>query len=207
MNNFGPDEVRSPGYLQRRLDAGAARLARRVGACTYHYRVRDLARPFSTLIGTPFICFDTDASFRMRRPRSWGQTSLYALGDTLHLRVGDLLQQAGRFYFVAEKESLRPLLCTACNRQVTIMGMRGDEGGYVQKCPASISLHGRGGDRHSGMPGSLRAGSYMMHLPLLPDFCLMPYMQLIDETGMRYLVDAVELSQNGTRAVLSVQQV
>ncbi|WP_051537235.1 hypothetical protein [Asaia prunellae] len=125
----------------------------------------------------------------------------------MSLHIGDVLEQEERFHFVSGIETYRPPLCVACNTRVSVFGMRGVTQIHVEHCPASVVLIGKGEDRHSGMPGALRAGSYMLYLPVLPGFYLTPYMQIIDELDFRYIVDAVETSQNGTRAILSLQQV
>jgi len=193
--------------MQERVDAGFARAARRLGTIGRHYRIFDPLKPLATLTGSPFLCFDADAGFQMRKPRMWARPMVYVLSDAPSLRIGDILQQEERFYFVIEIEAFRPPLCVACNRRISIFGMRGVTQRHVEQCPASVVLTGKGEDSRSGMPGALRSGSYMLSLPALPDFCLVPYMQIIDELGMRYTVDTVELSQNGTRAILSLQQV
>ncbi|GBR06263.1 hypothetical protein HW511_00525 [Asaia siamensis] len=193
--------------MQQRVDAGFARAARRLGTIGRHYRVVDPLKPLSTLMGTPFLCFDADAGFQMRKPRMWARPMVYALSDAPSLCIGDILQQEERFYFVAEIEAFRPPLCVACNKCISIFGMRGVTQLHVGQCPASIVLTGKGEDSHSGMPGALRSGSYMLSLPVLPGFYLVPYMQIIDELGLRYTVDSVELSRNGTRAIVSLQQI
>ncbi|WP_336946408.1 hypothetical protein [Asaia sp. HN010] len=193
--------------MQERVDAGFARAARRLGTIGRHYRILDPLKPLAALMGYPYLCFDADAGFQMRKPRMWARPMVYVLSDAPALRIGDILQQGECVYFVVEIEASRPPLCIACNKRISIFGMRGVTQLHVDQCPASVVLTGKGEGSHSGMPGAMRAGSYRLSLPALPDFCLVPYMQIIDELGMRYTVDSVELSQNGTRAILSLQQV
>lgn len=192
--------------IQGRVDFSFANVARRLGRKARHYRLVDPLSPLSTPCGMSCLCVDVDHGFRQRRPRRWAQAMVYGISDA-SLSTGDLFELDGCFYFVAETEPLRPALLVVCNRFVSVTGMRGAGGVYVERCPASLRLTGKGDDRRSGMPGALRSGSYMLHLPMLPGFCLMPYMQVTDEIGARYLVDAVESSLCGFRAVLSMQQV
>lgn len=189
------------------VQSGFAKVARRLGRKARRYRILDPLSPLATLCDVPYLCVDADHGFGMRRPRKWAQAMVYGISDAVRLETGDLLEMNDRFYFVAATEPFRPALLVSCNRRVSVTAMRGTEGLFVDRCPASLRLTGKGEDRHSGMPGALRAASYMLHLPLLPQFCLMPYMQVIDEIGARYVIDAVELSQEGIRAILSMQQV
>ncbi|GBQ94581.1 hypothetical protein ACFFGF_06935 [Asaia lannensis] len=192
--------------IQEKVDFSFAKVARKLGRKARHYRLVDPLSPLSMPCGMSCLCVDLDHGFRLRRPRGWAQAMAYGISDAA-LRTGDLFEQDDCFYFVAQTEPLRPALLVCCNRLVSVTGMRGAEGLYVARCPASLRLTGKGDDRRSGMPGAVRSGSYMLHLPLLPGFCLMPYMQVTDEIGARYLIDAVERSECGFRAVLSMQQV
>jgi len=193
--------------LQERVSSGFAQVARRIGRMGRQYRVTDPLTPLGHAVGAPYLCLDVDAGFRMRKPKGWGQVMTLGLSDARDLAIGDYIALDERFYFVAEMEPCRPALFVACNREISVMGMRGAEKLLADRCPASLWMTGKGEDRHSGMPGAMRSGSYMLHLPVMPGFCLKPYMQVMDEKGARYLVDTVELSQNGTRALLSMQQV
>lgn len=193
--------------FQQPVETGFAKAARRLGSRADHYRILDPLLPLGNKIGTTHICFDAEAGFQMHRPRMWGNPMAYALCDARGLCIGDLFRQGKVFHFVSAMEACRPPLCVACSAQISVSGMRGAPRLLVDGCPASLVLAGKGEDRHSGMPGAVRAGSYMMHMPVLPGFCLMPYMQVTDDHAFRYLVESVELSAHGIRALLSLQQV
>lgn len=193
--------------IQKRVHFGFARAARRLGTIGRHYRVIDLRSPLNNPLGRPYLCFDQNSGFQMIKPRMWARPMVYLLCDVPCLSIGDFLQIGDRFYFVVEIESYRPPLCVACNSAIAISGMRGAPHRYVENCPASITLTGKGEDQRSGMPGSVPAGSYLLHLPVLPGFSLMSYMHVTDASGASYVVESVEISQNGTRAILSVQQI
>ncbi|GBQ09744.1 hypothetical protein [Swaminathania salitolerans] len=194
-------------YAEERVVSGFARVARRLGAIGDHFRVADPLDILGNRIGQPSLCFDIDPAFRLRRTRMWGRPTLYLASDAQDVRIGDIFGLDGRFFFVTERESYRPFLCIACTHRVSLHGMQGREETRVSRCPVSLVMSGRGEEWRSGMPGSTRPGSYLMHMPLLPGVCLTPYMRMEDERGMRYLIDAVEMSQNGIRAVASMQQI
>lgn len=192
--------------LQERVKDGFSRAARRLGAPSQHYRVLDPCRPLENRIGSPFLCLDAESGFRLRRPRVWGQPVVYSLTDADDLRIGDIFAQDNQYYFVSDMEPYRPPLCIACNSVISVSALRGKEGYLVRDCPVSLLLEGRSEMVQSGMPGALRPGYFRLLMPVLPQFCLMPYMTVRDGVNAVFTVIAAELSGNGIRARVAMQQ-
>ncbi|EHH67011.1 hypothetical protein [Gluconobacter morbifer] len=196
------------GLIASRIARGYAKAASVLGCVGAQYRPASGIDPMKTVYAQPTLAFDSDPEFSLSRQRNWGVVADYVLtdrrDDTL---VGDILVCDGKTYFVTAVDVLRPPLCVACSRVVTVSGVTGTQETVVSGAPAAIVLKARGEASGSGVPGAARPGQFLLYLPLLPGVVLQPYMTVTTDLGTTYTVNAVEMSDYGIRYTMSMQQV
>ncbi|GLP90811.1 hypothetical protein [Gluconobacter frateurii] len=194
--------------IASRICKGHAKAAGILGQTGVQYRPVNPLEPMQAVYAHPMLAFDTDDSFSFSRVPGWGKVMEYVLtdrrDDTL---VGDILTCAGKTFFVAAVEDLRPPLCVACSRVVQVSGVTGTEGNVIEDCPAAIVLRSKGEGSGSGVPGSVRPGQFIMYLPRLPGVMLQPYMTVTTDLDVTYTVNTAEMSDWGLRCTMSLQQI
>ncbi|GAC87899.1 hypothetical protein [Gluconobacter thailandicus] len=194
--------------IASRICKGHAKAAGILGQTGVQYRPDNPLEPMQDVYAHPTLAFDADVSFSFSRVPGWGKVMEYVLtdrrDDTL---VGDILTCAGKTFFVAVVEDLRPPLCVACSRVVQVSGVIGTEGNVVEDCPAAIVLRSKGEGSGSGVPGSVKPGQFVMYLPLLSGVMLQPYMTVTTDLDVTYTVNTAEISDWGLRCTMSLQQI
>ena len=181
--------------------------------------------------------FNDDPAFSFKRPIMWDKPLCFGMFDTTDVFSGDLIvtPDEGTF-FITRFEMFRPIEAVLCNAVVDISGTPGsgaldDDGNAVTgscdlggaqsdygssstgssvlaaKWPAWIGRPGRGSGAQSGVSGSLPAASFLMRLPLIPNFMPQPYMTVATKAGLRYVISGVSASQYGYECLMNVEQV
>lgn len=220
--------------IQKKVAAGYAKAALRLGAMVSQYRPASLTEPLAAAIATPMADFSNNPAFAFRSPPLWDKPVTWALVDTTDVLAGDIFVAPIGTYFVARVEPYRPPVCMLTNRTVTLSGDAGagstiGEGttcsmaGYdnaeygpspvyggtalASGWPAFITLKNKGQVPETGIPGDLRAGEFEMFLPVMPDFVPAVAMTAVTDLGTPYRLTAVEPSPYGTRCQMEVVQI
>ncbi|WP_086653101.1 hypothetical protein [Acetobacter malorum] len=100
--------------------------------------------------------------------------------------------------------------CSLAGYQDGYGGQTDDSGAVTVEAsgwPASILRRGVGSKMDTGLPGALGQAQFDVLCPIIPGFVPKAYMQIEDDLGVSYTVDAAEVSQYGSRLIVSVNQI
>ena len=115
-------------------------------------------------------------------------------------------------HFVARVDPLRPALCVLCNQTVNVLnpdattsaGTNAYGGGtsvtgtvIAQGWPVSMLLRSRTDTVDARLPDDVKAGSFMVSCPAIPDVTIEYGMHLQDSNAQDYIIIGAELSTFG----------
>lgn len=214
----------SPARIQDRVYYGYAQAAKRLGYPHDVYRPTSQVAPMSTVLLTLPISFNS-RDFKYMKTSVHGDPNNYGVFDGRLTQPGDILKGGnGDVYFIASQELDLPILCVQANRWVSIQ-RQATQGGavgavaYSGQCddtalviagaagatptsgmlwPASILLGGRSASRGPIVSGTREEGFRV----LLPSSLTGPIKTgdvVVDDLGVRYLVEGAELTRLGWR--------
>jgi hypothetical protein len=206
-------------HLQDRLDWGMNRVANVLGRTTDAYRPNGPSDPL-------------DRSHRFLRLRAafsradgnFGQAIGYGVAvcrgyfDASYTRVGDYLVHDQETWFIAQQQTMMPILCVRTNRIVSIARQAtpatassdGSSGNgtmltLISNWPASFLGTSTEGRSPAQLPGDTRIPGWTTLLPSVHGRVLQPADIVTDELGTTGIIVAAELSDLGWR--LNVRQV
>ena len=208
--------------IQQRVYAGYAKAARVIGIAYDQYRPLSALSPLGNKVATVKMAVDSGKEYSFTSPNEYGDPTWLALIDDATVLTGDYLvgNNSGlnvNTYFIAGKQFLLPVLAIECNRSikitrqqpVTAVGAVG-YGGMVSTnevdvlgttgafWPASILLGGRK-QPAAALPAGVQNAGWRVLLPPSVPIAIMYGDIVTDDLGLRYAIDAAELTDLGWR--------
>ena len=204
--------------IQKRIYAGRAKAALRIGLACSLYRPISVASPLGNFITTMNAAFNAGDS-TYRRPNLYDDPIWYADLDGSLTRPGDYLVRVSdsATWFVAAQQQLLPIVCIDCNRSVRItrqkpltavgaVGYGGMApanevdvlGGAGVLWPASI-LSGVKKEAGAGLPAGVSNIAWKILLPPSVAVILSAGDIATDDLGRRYAIFGAELTDLGWR--------
>lgn len=201
--------------LQKRVYAGYAKAALRVGLPHDIYRPDTPVNPLATINKQQTL----QASFNpedmhYRKSSRVGKPTWFALLDGRLVQVGDYIVGPTATYFIAAMPALLPILAIVCNQTIDILrpqqqpgvgalGYGGDidanETALMTAWPASV-VQGTKGERSDvNLPGDVRTPWWLIMIPALPSVILRSGDIIKDDLSRRYVISSAELSEMGWR--------
>jgi hypothetical protein len=151
------------------------------------------------------------------RSARYDQPIWFAVHDTAYTRPGDYLRGPAGTFFIAAQPPLLPTVCVLTNRVVSFLRAIGasapGQNGYggvqqreesllLDRWPASVLMASGGAHGGGALPGEPGPASWIVRLPALHGPRAIELRQddlLIDETGTRAVISAVERTELGWR--------
>lgn|SRR5574340_498371 len=202
--------------LQRKLYAGYAKAAQRIGLPTDLYRPGTATNPLASInkLRTLPASFNAE-DMHYSKPNKYGHPTWWALLDGTLTRVGDYLKNdTDGTYFIAAQQTNLPILVVQCNRTLTVLrpqqqagvgalGYGGDtdagESALMTSWPASV-LQGTKGEKEGAvLPGDVRSPWWAVLLPAFAGVTLRSGDIIKDDLARRYIVSSAELTDLGWR--------
>jgi hypothetical protein len=208
--------------LNDRVARGMGQAAVHLGEIYEAFRPRDPVAPLAP--SNRLLCLN--AAFHSE-DKDWNRSARYdqplwfAVYDTAYTRPGDYLVGPAGTFFIAAQPPLLPTVCVLTNRVVTFTRadgarMPGSNGyGGVQhreetlllaSWPASVLMASAGSRSAGALPGEPGPASWIVRLPVLDaaeDGELRQDDLMIDETGTRAIISAVERTGLGWRLTVT----
>jgi hypothetical protein len=201
------------------------RVARGMGQAAVHlgelyeaFRPRSAIDPLSP--DNRLLCLN--AAFHSE-DKDWNRSARYdqpvwcSVHDTAYTRPGDYLCGPAGTFFIAAQPPLLPTVCVLTNRVLSFLRADGaslpGQNGYggvqqreetllLDQWPASVLLASGGARSGGALPGEPGPASWVVRLPALQGPQGIELQQddlLIDETGTRAVINAVERTELGWR--------
>jgi hypothetical protein len=206
-------------HLQDRVYWGLNRVASVLGESTDAYRPKGASDPLdrsNRFMRLQAAFSRVDGNFD--QPIGYGVPVCRGYFDASYTRVGDYLVQGSAIWFIAEQESMLPVMCVRTNRIITVTRLLGPDTkvssdpsnvtatiNVITRWPASVLGTGTEGRSQAQLPGDTRIPSWTTLLPSIEDQTLQPADIILDENGTTGVVVAAEISNLGWR--LNVRQV
>jgi hypothetical protein len=204
--------------LNDRVARGMGQAALHLGEMYEAFRPRDPICPLSP--ANRLLCLN--AAFHSE-DKDWNRSARYdqplwfAVHDTAYTRPGDYLRGPGGIFFIAAQPPLLPTVCVLTNREVMFTRADGarnaGSNGYggvqqredtllLDRWPASVLMASAGAHNAGALPGEPGPASWIVRLPALHGPRAVELRQddlMIDETGTRAVISAVERTELGWR--------
>ncbi len=208
--------------LNDRVARGMGQAAVHLGELYEAFRPRDSIAPLAP--SNRLLCLN--AAFHSE-DKDWNRSARYdqpiwfAVYDTAYTRPGDYLVGPGGTFFVAAQPPLLPTVCVLTNRMVSFTRADGARmpgsngyGGVQQReetlllggWPASVLMAGAGGHGAGALPGEPGPATWIVRFPALHGAKAVELRQddlMIDETGTRAAISAVERTELGWRLTVT----
>ncbi len=202
--------------LQAKYNSAMGRAASVIGEAVRQYRP---ANPMAPLDGSGYTnsfnaAFDADPALSFNKPAVVGRYLFYLLADATTLAVGDYIAAPQSTYFVGSMEDLRPPVVLRTNAVLSLVrpeesvraGLAPPGGDSLSSevtlfagWPSAMLIAGGGGHGDVDLPGDAGMGSWQILLPALFGIAIRGSDILVDQTGLRHVVTAAELSPMGWR--------
>jgi hypothetical protein len=205
-------------HLQDRLYWGLNRAANILGRVTDAYRstgASDPIDPSNRYLQLNAAFSQVDGSFS--RIVGYGIAEWRGYFDASYTRVGDYLVQGQDIWFIAEQQSLLPVLCVKTNRIISITrqltpamaaSINIPTGNatinVISHWPVSMLGTGTGGMSTTQLPGDTTIPNWIALVPSVHEQVIQPTDIISDDLGITGIVVAAELSGLGWR--LNVRQ-
>ena len=194
-------------HLQDRLYWGLNRAAKALGKVTNAYRPSGISNPLNRsnrYLQLPAVFSRADGNFS--RAVGYGVGVWRGYFDASYTRIGDYLVQDNDIWFIAEQQSLLPVLCVKTNRVITV-SRHVTPTVDISNVPAPTNSMV---EVISGWPASqLGTGTaipnWIALIPSVHGKILQPTDIVTDDLGTSGIVAAAELSSLGWR--LNVRQI
>ena len=207
--------------IQTKVARGYGIAARFLGSPYTQYRPTTSSSPLTNVVQTISAAFDIVPGFKFAGPAQWGKPTRYGLFDTTNVAVGDYFVGQNQTLFVSAFQLFEPPELVLCNATMSISspgsdtlpgesqsyGGRTDASDLVLATgwPVSILIKQKGDMDPVKLPEDVRAASFEVLMPNIPDVQMQPTWRLNDGTGNVYLVNAVELTGYGYRLLASFE--
>lgn len=211
----GGDNASFQQRIQRKIYAGYAKAAQRLGPTYQHYRPSSPKNPISppNALASMNVSFNAQ-DMTYKRPSIYGKPLYYALLDGAQALPGDYFVGADGVYFIAGMQPLAPILAVHCTRTINIFRPQRQAaaglntyGGTIDSnqtelmtaWPASI-LQGTKGEKDGAvLPGDVRLPWWSILVPAYPGVTLRSADIITDEINRRYVISSAELTELGWR--------
>ena len=201
--------------LQALASKGYGIAGRKTGTDYAQYRPSDALDPLATVLATLSASFDAKAPYGFAAPNEYGDARWYGLLDTSAVQPGDYLTGQGGTFFIAAVQPLLPAFCINCNATLSVLHVPASAAVGVQidysavyadaeteimaGWPASLLFGGQRSQSEARLPGELALPAFTVLLPAFAGVTIQPSDVLRDSDGVRYVVQAAELSDLGWR--------
>ena len=206
--------------LQTKIDAGLAKAAPRIGQPFAQFRPTGPVGPLAAAnqIATLTAWFGPDSP-QPTRPDPYGKPVRWPVLDRSQIQVGDYFTGTSGTFFIASAQPLRAVQAVQCNRTLTVSRMEtatgigaldynsdiaASETVIMGAWPAAMLVMSKAEQGALKLPGDVRQSWWSVLMPAWPGAGLIHDDIVTDETGMRYALVGVELTDMGWR--LTAQQ-
>jgi hypothetical protein len=206
-------------HLQDRVHWGMNRAANILGHITDAYRPSGTSNPLNRsnrYLRLPAVFSRVDGNFD--RSIGYGVGVWRGYFDASYTRVGDYLVQDSEVWFIAEQQSLLPVLCVKANRVISVSRHTAPIVGtanvptpsnamfdVISGWPVSQLGTGTEGRSQARLPGDTAIPNWITLVPSIHGQIFQPSDIVTDDLGTNGIVVATELSNLGWR--LNVRQV